>query len=105
MTKDELFDAVLVEMDRVWGEPGFGGEFEAYDWLLQHYDITVEDDNTWGDICAQYADDLPAALADLTQDERTEVLDFLADDARVTEFLTEFLSRYQSSDATYPNQG
>ena len=102
MTKDELFDSVLAEMERVWGEPGFGGEFEAYGWLLEHYGITQEDDNTWMDICAQYRGELPEALADLTEQEQAEVVAFLADDARVTDFLKGLLRRYQSSVAVYP---
>lgn len=103
MTKDELFDGVLAEMERVWGVPGFGGEFEAYDWLLIHYGITEEDDNTWMDICAQYRDDLHATLADLSDQEQAEVVAFLADDARVTDFLEGLLKRYQSSGAVYPH--
>lgn len=103
MTKDELFDSVLTEMERVWGEPGFGGEYEAYDWLMEHYGITEEEDNTWMDICAQYRGELPDALSDLTEQERAEVLGFLADDARVTDFLKGLLQRYQSSDAVYPH--
>ncbi|MDD1020144.1 hypothetical protein M5G24_14115 [Pseudomonas sp. TNT2022 ID1048] len=101
MTKDELFDGVLAEMERVWGELGFGGEFEAYDWLLTHYGITQEDDNTWMDICAQDRGELQDALADLAEDQRAEVEAFLADDARVTDFLKKLLQRYQSSDAVY----
>lgn len=101
MTKDELFDNVLAEMERVWGEPGFGGEFEAYGWLFEHYGITQEDDNTWMDICAQYRGELPEALADLTEQEQAEVVALLADDARVADFLKKLLQRYQSSDAVY----
>lgn len=103
MTKDELFDGVLAEMERVWGEPGFGGAFEAYDWLFEHYGITQEDDNTWMDICAKDRGELQDALADLTEDQRAEVEAFLADDARVTDFLKGLLQRYQSSDAVYPH--
>lgn len=33
--------------------------------------------------------------------EQAKVLEFLADDARVTAFLDELLLRYQSSDAVY----
>ncbi|WP_262383413.1 hypothetical protein [Pseudomonas sp. WS 5412] len=103
MTKAELFDSVVVEMGRVWGGRGFGGEFEAYDWLLEYYGITEEDDNTWMDICAQYRGELTEALADLTEQERAEVLAFLADDARVTGFLKGLLQHYQSSGAVYPH--
>lgn len=103
MTKDELFNSVLAEMERVWGEPGFGGEFEAYGWLLEHYGITEEDDNTWMDICAQYRGELPEALADLTELEQAEVVAFLADDARVTDFLKGLVQRYQSSGEVYPH--
>ena len=103
MTRDELFDGVLVEMERVWGEPGFGGEFEAYDWLLENYGITEEDDNRWMDICAQERGELEDALADLAEQERAEVVAFLADDARVTDFLKELLQRYQSSGEVYPH--
>lgn len=103
MTKDELFDSVLVEMERVWGKPGFGGKFEAYGWLLEHYGITEDDDNKWLDVCAQDRGELEHALADLTEDQRAEIEEFLANDARVTEFLKGLLQRYQSSVAVYPH--
>ena len=101
MTKDELFDGVLAEMERVWGEPGFGGEPEAYEWLLEHYGITQEEDNTWMDICAHNRGELEDALADLTEQERSEAVAFLADENQVTDFLKKLLQRYQSSHAVY----
>ncbi|ODJ93162.1 hypothetical protein BB779_01200 [Pseudomonas viridiflava] len=104
MIKDELFAGVLVEIERVWGEPGFGGDFEAYDWLLENYGITEEDDNRWMDICAQDRGELEHALADLTKDQRAEIEEFLANDARVTDFLKGLLQRYQSSGAVYPHR-
>jgi len=34
MTEDELIEAVLAEMERVWGDdPGLGGEPDEYEWL------------------------------------------------------------------------
>ena len=103
MTKDELFDGVLVEMERVWGEPGFGGEVEAYSWLLEHYGITEEDDNKWLDICAQDRGELEFELEDVTEEQRAEIEAFLADDAQVKDFLEGLLQRYQSSGAVYPH--
>jgi len=89
-------------MERVWGEPGFSGKLEEYDWLRENYGISENDDITWQDITAQYANDLPAALIGLTEEERIEVMDFLQDDMQVIAFLERLLENYQSSDATYP---
>lgn len=38
-SRSALIDAVMIEMERVWGPHGLGGEQIQYDWLLKHYDI------------------------------------------------------------------
>lgn len=101
MSKDELFDAVLAEMDRVWGESGFGGEFEAYEWLYDNYGITEQDDLHWQDICDHYGNTLSESLADLSDEVIAEVIEFVQDNSRVERFLTNFLSQYRSSTAVY----
>jgi hypothetical protein len=36
----EQIDQVILEMGRVWGDEGFGGGPEEYEWLQHHYKIT-----------------------------------------------------------------
>ena len=40
MTRAELIDAIMREMERVWGETGFEGTTAEYTWLLAQYAIT-----------------------------------------------------------------
>ena len=47
MTRSELIDAVMGEMERVWGEAGFEGTVTEYHWLFAHYGITEEEDVQW----------------------------------------------------------
>ncbi|MBW0238335.1 MULTISPECIES: hypothetical protein [Pseudomonas] len=101
MTKDELFDAVLAEMERVWGDQGFGGHVDAYGWLYENYGITEQDDLHWQDICDHYGNNLSESLADLSDEEIAEVMEFVQDDSRVERFLTNFLDQYRSSTAVY----
>jgi hypothetical protein len=104
MEKDDLFRAVLREMERVWGEDGFGGELVAYDWLYEHYGISERDDLHWQDILSHYADELPDSLGDLTEEEIAEVMEFVEDDTRVVRFLERLLEQYRSSTAVYPQK-
>ena len=99
MTRTELIDAVLEEMNRVWGEDGLGGEQEEYAWLLENYNITEEDDVKWQLILQHCMDDL---YDEDLEDE--ELMLFLEDDHAVIRFLQEFLRKYRSSSASNVNR-
>jgi len=88
MTKADLIDAVMAEMSRVWGQEGLGGEKREYEWLLQTYGITEEEDVQWQLILQDDMDDLPEE--DL---EDGELMTFLADQPAVVTFL---ISVYRS---------
>lgn len=96
MTRDELIDAVLERMERVWGEDGFGGEAEAYDWLQKIYGITEEDDVSWQLILQDSMDDLPEEEL-----EDSELMSFLNYDDAVVQFLKTLLTKYQSASEIY----
>lgn len=103
LTRSELIESVLTEMNRVWGPEGFGGEFEAYAWLKEHFGISEEEDVQWQDVLSDWAGTLDEDTADLEEDEKTLVKAFLQDDSTVIAFLETLLQRYKSSDATYPS--
>jgi len=47
LNRTELIDAVLQEMERVWGAEGFGGEPIEYVWLESQYHVSEEEDVQW----------------------------------------------------------
>lgn len=96
MDREELIAQVMVEMDRVWGDDGFGGDMDEYEWLQQHYNITEDEDVQWQNILNYDIDELDED--DLADDEKME---FLEDDEAVCNFLTEFLQKYRSNTITY----
>lgn len=102
MTRSELIESVLAEMDRVWGSEGFGGEFEAYAWLKEHFGISEDEDVKWQDVLSDWAGSLDVDLEDLDETEKERVIAFLQDDSAVTTFLEALLQRYKSSAVTYP---
>lgn len=99
MTRDELIDAVLGEMGRVWGEDGLGGEPAEYAWLSKNFNITEEDDVQWQLILQHSMNDL---YDEDLEDE--EVMTFLEDGQAVIQFLQEFLRKYKNSSASYVNR-
>lgn len=99
--REALIEAVFDEMERVWGQEGFGGEFEAYDWLLQHYGISEEEDNRWLDILAYDTGELVIEEYGLEEEEEEAMLSFLENDDAVNQFLTVLLQKYRSSSAVY----
>jgi hypothetical protein len=101
LTRLQLIESILAEMDRVWGTEGFGGEFEAYAWLKENFEISEEEDVQWQDILSDWAGTLDEDIADLGKDEIKKVKAFLQDDSTVTAFLETLLQRYRSSDLTY----
>lgn len=94
----ELFDSIIGEMDRIWGEPGFEGDAEQYEWLEMNYGITEEDDVHW-QFALQYF-----ITHDLPEEDESDplVMEFLDDYDAVEEFLIELQSKYRSSDKSYP---
>lgn len=97
VTKVELINAIFERMDVVWGEEGFDGEAQEYDWLLANYGITDEEDVMWMLILQHGMDDLESEDRD---DE--ELMTFLENEQAVVGFLEAFLQKYQSSDKVYP---
>ena len=102
LTRSELIESVLAEMDRVWGPDGFGGEFEAYAWLKANSGISEEDDLLWQHVLSDWAGTLDEDTEDFEEDEKEQVKAFLQDESTVTPFLNTLLQRYKSCDATYP---
>lgn len=102
MTRSDLIESVLAEMNRVWGPEGFGGEFEAYAWLKEHFGISEEEDVQWQDVLSDWAGSLDVDLEDLDEVEKNRVIAFLQDDSAVMTFLETLLQRYKSSSTTYP---
>lgn len=102
MTRSDLIESVLAEMDRVWGPEGVGGESEAYAWLKEHFGISEEEDLQWQDVLSDWAGSLDVDLEDLDEAEKERVIAFLQDDPSVTTFLEALLQRYKSSAARYP---
>lgn len=97
MTRVELLEAVLEEMQRVWGDEGLGGTVPEYEWLLAHYGITEEEDVQWQLVLQYDTDDLPEE-----DSEDEEVMAFVEDDKAVLAFLRMFLNKYRSGADTYP---
>ena len=96
MNRHELIDAVMAEIDRIWGPEGFGGEAEQYTWLLTYYGISEEEDLQWQLII----DDGEAEAAD----SGLYVAD-LHDDAAVCAFLSNLLTKYRNNTMTYTGWG
>ncbi|MNZ57953.1 hypothetical protein D3C78_759490 [compost metagenome] len=95
MKRDELIDEVLGEMDRVWNGD-FGGESVEYEWLLENFNVTEEDDVQWQLIIQHSTNNLPE---EELKDE--ELMAFLEDDGAVVDFLEKLVKKYRSSSASY----
>lgn len=111
---EDLIDAVIVEMERVWRPSGFGGTFEEYAWLEAIYGIDEEDDNRWQSVLDYWKDGRPdeAAMKFLSDPEMTSYLDpanpydvavgaFLDDEDAVRTFLRGTLDRYRAQQVTW----
>lgn len=96
MTRSELIEAVLKEMDRVWGDEGFGGTALEYEWLRAHYRISEEEDVQWQFVLQYDMDDMPEE-----DQEDEEVVEFVENESAVMAFLASFLDKYRSGTATY----
>jgi len=95
--RQNLVDAVLVEITRVWGEEGLQGNVPEYAWLFDSYGISEEEDVQWQLVFEHEIDE----MLDEDLDDK-EVMASVEDDARVIAFLHRFLAKYQSSAATFP---
>jgi hypothetical protein len=102
--RDELLDAIVDEINRIWGDPGFSGTFEEYGWLLEHYGVTEKEDNTYLDVLEYREDNGFTKLSSfytLDADERAHVMGFIHDNVAVCAFLGALLQKYNSSSMTY----
>lgn len=42
--REQLRDAIIAEIEHIFGEESFSENWEAYDWFLQHYGVTEYED-------------------------------------------------------------
>ena len=89
----------MVEMDRVWGEDGFDGSFDSYQWLQQNYGVSEEEDVLWQLILEYDTDE----LSDEDREDQ-ELMVFLEDKKTVREFLKSHLQKYRSSSSVFSNR-
>ncbi|MEW5927728.1 MAG: hypothetical protein AB1941_09590 [Gemmatimonadota bacterium] len=97
MTRSDLIDAIRNEMDRVWGDEGFSGVWEEYEWLLEHYGVTEDDDVEWSGILEYEAD-----AVDPDDAANPEWMSFVTHDEQVIPFLEQLLKKYQSNTVVVP---
>jgi hypothetical protein len=103
MHREDLIKAVSQEMDRVWGEEGFGGSDQEYEWLLEHYDIAEEEDLVWLEVLQDFRGDLNLddPEAGYGDDEKAEIELFLDDDRAVCRFLELLLEKLRTGAGSY----
>lgn len=99
MRKNQLIAAIIAEMDRVWGEDGFDGTSDDYQWLQKNYGISEEDDVLWQLILEYDADEL--SEEDL---EDQELMVFLEDKKAVRQFLQRLLESYRNTSTVSPKR-
>jgi hypothetical protein len=92
--RDKLIDSILVEIWRVW-QGKFNGTEAEYQWLVNNYGISEEDDSRLVLILEQQ-EGKSDRLAEY--EDNSEVHAFLGDNVAITEFLTTMLRRYKSND-------
>jgi hypothetical protein len=97
MNRSELIDAVLDEMERVWGEGGFSGTWEQYEWLLEHYGITDDEDVEWMGVL-----NYEHGIVDEDDEWTPEWEAYVTDDDKVIVFLSSLLSKYRSNSVSLP---
>jgi hypothetical protein len=96
MCRNKLIDKIKLEMDRVWGDEGFDGNIEEYEWLQHHYGISEDEDVQWLNILNYQMDELED---DDIEDE--EKMQFLESDDAVCKFLTVLLQKYKRNTIAY----
>ncbi len=92
MDRSQLIDAIMREMDRVWGTTGFHGTQDDYAWLLTHHGITAEEDRRWMEVL--YASSGDGGREQTEDAGRTQ---FLNNDRAVRAFLEQLLQKYRSN--------
>jgi hypothetical protein len=98
MDRSDLIDAILVEMERVWGDDGFSGAWEEYEWLLENYGITEDEDGDWMGILAHESGEVDP------DDEWTPQWEaFVTDDDQVIPLLSALLKKYRSNSVSVPD--
>ena len=100
----QLIRAVSLRISEIYGESGFDGSFEEYDWLLENYGVTEQEDNSWLDILYQHQGVLEESgtLDDLDEPYRQQQIEFLADKEACLKFLFELHLKYSSSKKKHP---
>ena len=96
-TRSDLIDAILEEMNRVWGDDGFSGAWEEYEWLLEAYGVTEDDDVEWSGILEYEADEIQPH-----DGANKKWMSFVTDDEQVIPFLQQLLKKYRSNTAVLP---
>jgi hypothetical protein len=95
-----LIAAIIEEIDRVWGGlENFDGTYDQYDWLLEHYGITEEEDVWWQIVLEDNTGDLASDHPEDAEDE--DVISFLGDEQAIQTFLEHLLQKYRSNTLTY----
>lgn len=99
MKVNQLIEAIDVEHGRIWGDDGFNGSSEEYEWLQCNYGIKEEDDVLWQLIIEYDANILPEEEL-----EDQELMVSLEDEEAVQKFLQHLLVCYKSASMTYPTK-
>ncbi|MXS77402.1 DUF1917 domain-containing protein [Nitrosomonas sp. JL21] len=99
MRRNQLITAIIAEMDRIWGEDGFDGTHDDYQWLQQNYGISEENDVLWQLILEYDANEL--SDEDL---EDQELMGFLEDKKAVRQFLECHLKSYRNAFTISPKR-
>ena len=100
--RTESIDAIVVEIDRVFGKGGFDGDDAQYEWLLANYGVTEEADVQWQEICEYERSEIPEDQYE--EDELEALYAWLDDDAAVQAFLEDMLAKYRAGSAVYSRQ-
>lgn len=99
MRRSQLITAIITEMDRIWGEDGFDGDSDDYQWLQENYGISEEDDVYWQLILEYDAGELPEE-----DSEDQELMAFLEDKQAVCHFLQRLLKSYRNNPTVSPKR-
>jgi hypothetical protein len=87
---------ILDEMGRIWAPDWLcDGENESYDWLLEHYGVTPEEDNLFLDIWSRWK------YGEMPDDAPEENRKIILDPKATARFIDELLEKYQGSTDTY----
>jgi hypothetical protein len=96
MSRAQLIDAIMVEIERVWPGYHLNGTKEQYEWLRANYRITAVEDIRWQLI-------LEHSEHELRDGDRADgdLMAFLDNDAAVIAFLQTMLDKYRSNTAVH----